>query len=31
MLEGALDKTGGPLTNEERQWADSVLQNPPAA
>lgn len=25
MLEGALQQTGGPLTKEERAWADSVL------
>lgn len=31
MLEEALDETGGPLTSKERQWADSVLQDPPAA
>lgn len=32
MLAGALDETGGPLTDEEREWADSVLsQDPPAA
>lgn len=31
MLDGALDETGGPLTSEERAWADSVLQDPPAA
>ncbi len=31
MLAGALDETGGPLTDEERQWADGVLKDPPAA
>lgn len=31
MLEGALDETGGPLTGKERKWADSILQDPPAA
>jgi len=25
LLSEALDKTGGPLTNKERSWADSVL------
>ena len=25
MLAGALDETGGPLTDEERSWADEVL------
>jgi Arc/MetJ-type ribon-helix-helix transcriptional regulator len=28
MLEGALRQTGGPLTKQERAWADSLL-NPP--
>ena len=25
MLREALDETGGPLTDSEREWADSVL------
>ena len=25
LLGQALDQTGGPLTNKERQWADAVL------
>jgi len=25
MLEGALRQTGGPLTKEERAWADALL------
>ena len=25
MLNDALQQTGGPLTNEEREWADAVL------
>jgi Arc/MetJ-type ribon-helix-helix transcriptional regulator len=25
MLDGALRQTGGPLTNEERAWADALL------
>ncbi len=25
MLEDALQETGGPLTNQERAWADGVL------
>jgi Arc/MetJ-type ribon-helix-helix transcriptional regulator len=25
MLEGALQQTGGPLTKNERAWADSLL------
>ncbi len=25
MLAGALEETGGPLTEEERTWADTVL------
>jgi Arc/MetJ-type ribon-helix-helix transcriptional regulator len=25
MLEGALMESGGPLTNEERAWADGLL------
>lgn len=24
-LQGALEQTGGPLTKEEREWADSLL------
>ena len=28
MLQDALRRTGGPLTNRERAWADSIL-NPP--
>jgi len=31
MLEDALEQSGGPLTDDERAWADSVLQDPPAA
>lgn len=31
MLETALDETGGPLTNDERAWADSVLDDTDAA
>jgi len=26
MLSGALERTGGPLTEEERAWADKVLK-----
>ena len=26
MLNDALQQTGGPLTNEERKWADSILR-----
>jgi len=29
MLEDALRQTGGPLTKEERRWADALL-DPPA-
>ena len=29
MLGLALDRTGGPLTQKERAWADSVLQARP--
>ncbi len=25
MLKDALDKTGGPLSNKERAWADEIL------
>lgn len=25
MLEESLEKTGGPLTDEEKEWADAVL------
>ena len=25
MLEGALQETGGPLTRQERDWADALL------
>jgi Arc/MetJ-type ribon-helix-helix transcriptional regulator len=25
MLEASLDATGGPITDEERRWADEVL------
>jgi len=25
MLEEALQQTGGPLTNKEREWADTIL------
>lgn len=25
MLKDALEQTGGPLTNEERAWADTIL------
>jgi Arc/MetJ-type ribon-helix-helix transcriptional regulator len=28
MLNDALQQTGGPLTDEERKWADSILQPP---
>ncbi|MDO5501276.1 MAG: hypothetical protein Q4F67_16525 [Propionibacteriaceae bacterium] len=34
MLTGALADTGGPLTDDEREWADSVFatqRKPPAA
>ena len=31
MLSGALDASGVPLTSEEREWADAILQKPPAA
>lgn len=26
LLAGALEKTGGPLTKAERQWADGILR-----
>jgi Arc/MetJ-type ribon-helix-helix transcriptional regulator len=26
MLAGALEQTGGPLTGDERAWADAVIQ-----
>jgi hypothetical protein len=29
MLDGALQQTGGPLTNKERGWADSILSPRP--
>ena len=29
MLAGALQQTGGPLTNKERAWADSILSPDP--
>jgi Arc/MetJ-type ribon-helix-helix transcriptional regulator len=29
MLEGALEKSGGPLTNKERAWADALLSAKP--
>ena len=29
MLDEALVKTGGPLTDKERAWADSILNAPP--
>ena len=28
MLEGALQQTGGPLTKNERAWADALLSTP---
>lgn len=28
MLAVALDETGGPLTDRERQWADELLDSP---
>ncbi len=28
MLDDALRQTGGPLTNDERAWADSLLSSP---
>jgi len=31
MLAQALDETGGPLTDKERAWADSVLNSPEVA
>ena len=31
MLADALSQTGGPLSNEERAWADSVLGSSSAA
>lgn len=30
MLDEALQRTGGPLTDRERSWADSLLDKPPA-
>jgi Arc/MetJ-type ribon-helix-helix transcriptional regulator len=30
LLAGALERTGGPLTKEERRWADGVLSSPRA-
>jgi Arc/MetJ-type ribon-helix-helix transcriptional regulator len=27
MLDEALERTGGPLTNEERAWADAILKS----
>jgi Arc/MetJ-type ribon-helix-helix transcriptional regulator len=29
MLEGALQETGGPLTNKERAWVDALLSSRP--
>jgi Arc/MetJ-type ribon-helix-helix transcriptional regulator len=29
LLNEALEQTGGPLTKQERQWADRVLAEPP--
>ncbi len=29
MLHEALEQTGGPLTKEERAWADEILSPPP--
>jgi len=29
MLKEALQRTGGPLTKEEREWADSILTAKP--
>jgi Arc/MetJ-type ribon-helix-helix transcriptional regulator len=29
LLAAALEKTGGPITREERSWADGVLLKPP--
>jgi hypothetical protein len=29
-LAMALDETGGPITDEERAWADAVLRSPSA-
>ncbi len=31
MLETALDETGGPLTDDERAWADGVIDDTDAA
>ena len=28
MLDDALQQTGGPLTDEEKAWADSILDSP---
>lgn len=28
MLTAALDETGGPLTDQERGWVDSILDEP---
>jgi Arc/MetJ-type ribon-helix-helix transcriptional regulator len=30
LLAGALGQTGGPLSDEERAWADAVLHSPVA-
>lgn len=30
MLQDALRQTGGPLTKQEREWADGILGTPPA-
>ncbi|MBM3275818.1 MAG: hypothetical protein FJZ00_11740 [Candidatus Sericytochromatia bacterium] len=27
MLDAALGETGGPLTDEERKWADAILES----
>ncbi len=29
MLNDALRETGGPLTKDERKWADALLHSPP--
>ena len=29
MLNDALRETGGPLTRDERKWADTLLHSPP--